>query len=120
MDAAFQAGGTSKMRRSNERARQAAHQCAPDRFARQLSALAPCRSSIRRVGSGGRWSRHSHGHFATYLRAFFTTKTKGSTHGTGLGLSTVYTIAQQDGLGLGVDTQAGIGSIFRVLIPAGA
>ncbi|HKX61936.1 MAG TPA: ATP-binding protein [Verrucomicrobiae bacterium] len=49
---------------------------------------------------------------------FFTTKTKGASHGTGLGLSTVYTIAEQDGLGLDVTTQLGMGSVFRVLIPA--
>jgi signal transduction histidine kinase/Tol biopolymer transport system component len=48
---------------------------------------------------------------------FFTTKTVGATPGAGLGLSTVYTIAQQDGLGLGVSTEVGRGSTFRVIVP---
>ena len=48
---------------------------------------------------------------------FFTTKTVGATPGAGLGLSTVYTIAQQDGLGLGVNTEIGHGSTFRVIVP---
>lgn len=48
---------------------------------------------------------------------FFTTKTIGVAPGAGLGLSTVYTIAQQDGLGLGVTTQLGHGSTFRVIVP---
>lgn len=46
---------------------------------------------------------------------FFTTKNAGATPGTGLGLSTVYTMAEQDGLGLGVDT--GKGTTFRIAIP---
>jgi two-component system cell cycle sensor histidine kinase/response regulator CckA len=37
--------------------------------------------------------------------------------GTGLGLSTVYSIAEQDGLGLAVETEAGRGTRFRVFIP---
>lgn len=48
---------------------------------------------------------------------FFTTKPAGGEHGTGLGLTTVYNIAQQDGLGLGVDTTPGAGTTFRVVIP---
>ena len=51
---------------------------------------------------------------------FYTTKRGGSEHGTGLGLTTVYTIAQQDGLGLGVDTAVGGGTTFRVVIPVEA
>jgi signal transduction histidine kinase len=48
---------------------------------------------------------------------FFTTKIVGTSAGTGLGLSTVYTIAQQDGLGLAVETTPGEGTTFRVWIP---
>ncbi len=50
---------------------------------------------------------------------FFTTKQSGSEHGTGLGLTTVYSIAQQDGLGLDVETAVGKGTSFRVLLPVG-
>ncbi|MCP5525521.1 MAG: hypothetical protein H7A47_01775 [Verrucomicrobiales bacterium] len=49
---------------------------------------------------------------------FFSTKQTGAQRGTGLGLTTVYRIARQDGLGLDVETGAGRGSSFRVLIPA--
>ncbi len=48
---------------------------------------------------------------------FFTTKHVGATHGTGLGLHLVYSIAQTDGLGIGVDTATGAGTTFRILIP---
>lgn len=50
---------------------------------------------------------------------FFTTKQSGADRGTGLGLTTVYSIAQQDGFGLDVETVAGQGTTFRVLLPAG-
>lgn len=49
---------------------------------------------------------------------FFTTKTGGTQRGTGLGLSMVYTIAERDGFGLGLETASGKGTTFRVLIPA--
>lgn len=49
---------------------------------------------------------------------FFTTKTIGARPGTGLGLATVYTMAEQDGLGLAVSTAVGVGTTFRVFIPA--
>ncbi len=48
---------------------------------------------------------------------FFTTKHRGVVRGTGLGLSTVYSIAEQDGLGLVVETEPGRGTRFRVFIP---
>ncbi len=51
---------------------------------------------------------------------FFTTKQSGSEHGTGLGLTTVYSIAQQDRLGLDVETASGQGTSFRVLLPVGS
>jgi signal transduction histidine kinase len=50
---------------------------------------------------------------------FFTTKNAGATPGTGLGLSTVYAMAEQDGLGLGVETSQH-GTTFRIVIPVGA
>jgi signal transduction histidine kinase len=49
---------------------------------------------------------------------FFTTKTRGTVRGTGLGLSTVYTMAEQDGLGLGVESATGRGATFRIVVPA--
>ena len=49
---------------------------------------------------------------------FFTTKQAGAERGTGLGLTTVYTIAQQDGWGLAVETGAGAGTTFQVWLPA--
>jgi signal transduction histidine kinase/WD40 repeat protein len=49
---------------------------------------------------------------------FFTTKDVGAKQGTGLGLSTVYTIAEHEGYGLDVESHAGKGACFRVLIPA--
>ncbi len=48
---------------------------------------------------------------------FFTTKTLRTSPGTGLGLSTVYTIAQQEGFGLGVHTAQGERTTFLVWIP---
>ncbi len=50
---------------------------------------------------------------------FFTTKKLGARPGTGLGLATVYAMAEQDGLGLGVDTRSDTGTTFRILVPAG-
>jgi signal transduction histidine kinase len=51
---------------------------------------------------------------------FFSTKQSGQQHGPGLGLTTVYNIAQQDGLGLDVETAVGQGTSFRVLLPVGS
>jgi len=48
---------------------------------------------------------------------FFTTKSRSTMRGTGLGLSMVYTMAEQDGLGIGVETAAGQGTTFRIIIP---
>lgn len=49
---------------------------------------------------------------------FFTTKQSGGEHGTGLGLTTVYTIARDEGWGLDLDTEPGRGTTFCVLVPA--
>lgn len=48
---------------------------------------------------------------------FFTTKRAGSKAGTGLGLSLVYSIAQQDGLGLSVESEPAKGATFTLMIP---
>jgi signal transduction histidine kinase len=48
---------------------------------------------------------------------FFTTKTAQGEHGCGLGLTTVYSIARQDGLGLGVESVSGRGAVFRIWVP---
>jgi two-component system cell cycle sensor histidine kinase/response regulator CckA len=49
---------------------------------------------------------------------FFTTKERGK--GTGLGLSTVFGIAKQHDGWVEVESAQGVGSTFRVLLPAGA
>ncbi len=49
---------------------------------------------------------------------FFTTKNQSTRPGTGLGLATVYTMAEQDGMGLGVHSGNGTGTTFRILVPA--
>jgi signal transduction histidine kinase len=48
---------------------------------------------------------------------FFTTKNKGAQHGTGLGLSMLYTIAKEDGIGVAVITEPGRGTTFLLLLP---
>ena len=48
---------------------------------------------------------------------FFTTKRTGAKAGTGLGLSLVYSIAQQDGLGLSVESEPGKGATFTLIVP---
>jgi signal transduction histidine kinase len=48
---------------------------------------------------------------------FFTTKRAGAKAGTGLGLSLVFTIAQQDGLGLSVESEPNRGATFTIVIP---
>ena len=49
---------------------------------------------------------------------FFTTKTVGAEKGTGLGLATVYKIARDNSLGLGVESAEGQGTRFALFVPA--
>jgi signal transduction histidine kinase len=49
--------------------------------------------------------------------AFFTTKAVGVTQGAGLGLSTVYTIAERAGYGIAVDSTPGRGAAFHMFFP---
>ena len=48
---------------------------------------------------------------------FFTTKQTGATRGTGLGLSVVYAMAQQEGIGIALHSEVGRGTRFRLIIP---
>lgn len=48
---------------------------------------------------------------------FFTTKAIGAQRGAGLGLSMLYTMAREDGVGVAVETEPGGGSTFRLLLP---
>jgi signal transduction histidine kinase len=48
---------------------------------------------------------------------FFSTKPQSSSSGTGLGLSLVHSLAEQEGLGIGLSSEAGKGSSFTILIP---
>jgi signal transduction histidine kinase len=48
---------------------------------------------------------------------FFTTKNTGTTRGTGLGLSMIYTLAQHEGFGLRVESELGKGTAFSIVIP---
>lgn len=48
---------------------------------------------------------------------FFTTKRSGTKAGTGLGLSLVYSIAEQDGLGLSVESEPNKGATFTLVVP---
>jgi len=51
---------------------------------------------------------------------FFTTKNLGNQRGTGLGLATVWRIVTEEGLGLGVRTEPGLGTEFLLYLPISA
>jgi signal transduction histidine kinase len=57
---------------------------------------------------------------ARIFEPFFTTKQMGASPGRGLGLSTVYMVAEQEGLGLGLETAPQQGAVFQIFIPAPA
>lgn len=48
---------------------------------------------------------------------FFTTKSEATRPGTGLGLSMVYNLALQGGMGLALESGSGLGARFRVWVP---
>ena len=48
---------------------------------------------------------------------FFTIKNQGAQRGTGLGLSMLYAMAQEDGVGVAVESLPGQGTTFRLLLP---
>jgi signal transduction histidine kinase len=54
---------------------------------------------------------------ARLFEPFFTTKRSGAKAGTGLGLSLIYSIAQQESLGLSVESEPGKGACFSLVIP---
>jgi signal transduction histidine kinase len=57
---------------------------------------------------------------ARIFEPFFTTKQMGASPGRGLGLSTVYMVAEQEGLGLRLETAPQQGAVFQIFIPAPA
>jgi signal transduction histidine kinase len=57
---------------------------------------------------------------ARIFEPFFTTKTSATIRGTGLGLSLVYTMAEQDGLGLDCQSAPGQGATFTIIFPVTA
>ncbi|HVY69560.1 MAG TPA: ATP-binding protein, partial [Verrucomicrobiae bacterium] len=48
---------------------------------------------------------------------FFTTKNSGEQRGTGLGLSLVYALAEQEGIGIQVESEPGSGAAFHLFVP---
>jgi signal transduction histidine kinase len=79
-------------------------------------AAAPLYVQITIQDSGPGMSRDT---ISRMFEPFFTTKTIGNDRGTGLGLSMVYTGAQEQGLGLACTSSPGAGTTFYVLIPTG-
>jgi signal transduction histidine kinase len=48
---------------------------------------------------------------------FFSTKPRGASSGTGLGLSLVHSLAQQEGMGICLESTSGVGTTFTIWIP---
>ena len=48
---------------------------------------------------------------------FFSTKPRGASSGTGLGLSLVHGLAQQEGFGIRLESAPGTGTVFTILMP---
>lgn len=57
-----------------------------------------------------------HEHLTKIFDPFFTTKNQ--THGTGLGLASVYGTTQQHDGAITVYSEVGVGTVFRILLPA--
>jgi len=48
---------------------------------------------------------------------FFSTKPRGASSGTGLGLSLVHGLARQEGFGIRLESAPGTGTAFTILVP---
>jgi signal transduction histidine kinase len=48
---------------------------------------------------------------------FFSTKPRGASSGTGLGLSLVHSLAEQEGMGISLESSSGLGTTFTIWIP---
>jgi signal transduction histidine kinase len=57
---------------------------------------------------------------ARVFEPFFSTKPRGASSGTGLGLSLVHSLAEQEKIGLRLESAPGHGTVFTLWIPVGA
>jgi two-component system cell cycle sensor histidine kinase/response regulator CckA len=84
--------------------------CEPHREPQQPEAARWIVLSVKDTGIGMNAETQAH-----VFEPFFTTKRAG--HGTGLGLSTVYGIAQQSGGDISIESAVGKGTLFRIWLP---